>query len=293
MEDTSPLVRPNNVPNTTRQIDFVRQYRWDLFISHASEDKADIALPLTSALKARGVRVWIDSHQLAPGDSLRRKIDEGLRESQFGVVILSKWFFRKEWTQKELDALVGREIGKEKVIIPVWHGVTSADVRQHSPLLADKVAITDTGDIHVLVNAIRRAIGDADERLTEDRIDELASTLDGSFEEPRKAALEVLVRLLSGSNVVESTRAAQILGRISKNTDHPESGSASKALSDLRDAQLVAREAEATTNIFGELGKHGNGVCPQCGWSLRPTYRGPGDYSVTRCEHCDYVDAFY
>ena len=41
-----------------------------------------------------------------------------------------------------LIANTAREIEGEKVILPVWHGVTKKDVLEYSPSLADKVAIS-------------------------------------------------------------------------------------------------------------------------------------------------------
>ena len=84
---------------------------WDVFISHSSEDKEFVALPLTKILKESGLNVWLDKHELFIGDSLRRKIEEGLLNSRFGVVILSENFFKKEWPQKELDALISKGRG--------------------------------------------------------------------------------------------------------------------------------------------------------------------------------------
>lgn len=52
---------------------------WDVFISHAGEDKQDVARPLSEALTAAGLRVWLDEDELRLGDSLRGKIDQGLR----------------------------------------------------------------------------------------------------------------------------------------------------------------------------------------------------------------------
>ena len=69
--------------------------KWDLFISHASEDKADVVIPLAHALELGGLRVWLDRQQLTIGDTLRQKIDEGLAQSRFGAVVLSEHFFRK------------------------------------------------------------------------------------------------------------------------------------------------------------------------------------------------------
>jgi hypothetical protein len=44
---------------------------WDVFVSHASEDKEGFVRPLAEALKDRGLRVWFDEFTLRVGDSLR------------------------------------------------------------------------------------------------------------------------------------------------------------------------------------------------------------------------------
>jgi hypothetical protein len=116
-----------------------REQEWDVFISHASEDKDAIATPLAEALRAKGLRVWYDDFALRMGDSLRQSIDRGLAHSRFGVVILSGYFFQKGWPQQELNGLVTRE-DAGKVILPVWHGVGFAEVRNYSPMLADRKA---------------------------------------------------------------------------------------------------------------------------------------------------------
>lgn len=113
---------------------------WDVFISHASEDKADIARPLFEALTILGVTVWFDEAELGIGDSLRRKIDQGLARSAFGVVVFSASFFAKGWPQYELDGIVTRSVAGDQNLLPIWHKVTKDEVRAQSPSLADKVA---------------------------------------------------------------------------------------------------------------------------------------------------------
>ncbi|MGW2684623.1 DUF1883 domain-containing protein [Streptomyces sp. NPDC001414] len=115
---------------------------WDVFISHASEDKAAVARPLRDALTARGVAVGLDEAQMRIGHSLRRKIDEGIRFSRFGVVVLSESFFAKGWTNHELDGLVTRTVAGEQSLSPIWHNLTADAVRGYSPSLADKLAMT-------------------------------------------------------------------------------------------------------------------------------------------------------
>ena len=70
--------------------------RWDVFISHASEDKDAVAIPIAQELERAGLTVWLDAHELSLGDNLAGKIDEGLRQSRFGAVILSQAFLAKD-----------------------------------------------------------------------------------------------------------------------------------------------------------------------------------------------------
>lgn len=114
--------------------------RWDVFISHASEDQEAVAVPLAKALQGAGVRIWLDQDQLRIGDSLRASIDEGLAKSRFGVVIISAAFLRKQWPARELNGLMVLEEDGHKVILPVWHGVTKTQVAEYSPILADRLA---------------------------------------------------------------------------------------------------------------------------------------------------------
>jgi hypothetical protein len=135
---------------------------WDVFISHASEDKTDVALPLAERLREEGLRVWLDHFELTVGDSLRQSIERGLAGSRFGIAIISPNFLQKHWPQAELDGLAAREAAGAKVILPVWHLVDEAAIRAQSPMLAGRLAAsTHKGIDHVageLLRAIRRDV---------------------------------------------------------------------------------------------------------------------------------------
>ncbi len=113
--------------------------KFDVFISHASEDKDDVVRPLAHALQGEGLAVWYDEFELRIGDSLRRKIDRGLANSHFGIVVLSAGFFKKGWTNYELDGLVTRAVSGEQILLPIWHNISKQAVIEYSPSLADKV----------------------------------------------------------------------------------------------------------------------------------------------------------
>jgi len=132
------LVRHHEAPPGSS--DGADDREFDVFISHASEDKDEVVRPLAEALRQGGLIVWYDEFELKIGDSLRRKIDSGLARSRFGVVVLSQEFFRKGWPNYELDGLVTRAVSGEQVLLPIWHNITKKEVIQHSPSLADKLA---------------------------------------------------------------------------------------------------------------------------------------------------------
>lgn len=139
---------------------------WDAFISHASEDKDDVVLPLAALLISSGLKIWLDKSEIFLGDSLRGKIDEGLACSQFGIVILSHKFFSKGWPKAELDGLFSRELSGEKVILPVWHKISFEEIKGYSPLIAGKLAVnTDSGLIEVK-NKILSAINKVGRKYT-------------------------------------------------------------------------------------------------------------------------------
>ena len=54
------------------------QKQYDFFISHASEDKEGFVRQLVEALRSKDVEFWYDEITIGWGDSLRRKIDQGL-----------------------------------------------------------------------------------------------------------------------------------------------------------------------------------------------------------------------
>jgi len=126
----------------------------DVFISHASPDKAIFVRPLAEALRRLGVAVWYDEFSMELGDSISQMIDRGIATSRFGIVVVSPAFISRNWTQHELRSLVSREVDQDIRIIPVWHGVTKKQVSDFSPSLADKLAV-DTSQVDAMEAAIQ------------------------------------------------------------------------------------------------------------------------------------------
>lgn len=131
---------------------------WDVFISHASEDKEDFVRPLAEALQKLGVKVWYDEFELNIGSSLSKSIETGLRNSRYGIVVCSPAFFQKNWTDFELRSLLMRQIDDENVILPIWHKIDKNFIKEHSLYLLDIKAVSSDLPWNELLDNIMKVV---------------------------------------------------------------------------------------------------------------------------------------
>jgi hypothetical protein len=143
-------------PFDERMSSYVRpaESNWDIFISHASEDKDNFVRPLAQALRDKGLKVWYDEFTLKLGYSLRESIDRGLASSRHGLVILSHHFFSKDWPQRELNGLFATMKAGERRILPIWHDLTAEDIQKYSPMLADLVAAKSSEGVEAVAEKV-------------------------------------------------------------------------------------------------------------------------------------------
>jgi hypothetical protein len=132
---------------------------WDVFISHAREDRAAVASPLAEALARAGLRVWIDDHEISLGDRLTTEVNEGLARSRYGIVILSPDFLAKEWPRRELAALLAIELKHGKRVLPVLHNLDLESILRDFPLMGDRVFVSTAAGIDAVASEVRRATG--------------------------------------------------------------------------------------------------------------------------------------
>lgn len=130
---------PNPIDHTSEYSD-----EYDVFVSHAWEDKETFVDEFVQELRARDIKVWYDTSRMKWGDSMRSKIDEGLSHSKFGVAVLSPDYIAegKYWTKAELNGLFQLESINGKTLLPIWHNLTKKQVIEFSPIIADKLAMT-------------------------------------------------------------------------------------------------------------------------------------------------------
>lgn len=91
-----------------------------VFVSHASEDKDRFVLGFARRLRENGVDAWLDQWEMKPGDSLVDKIfEQGLKDAQAVIIVLSQVSVLKPWVREELNASVVNRISKGTKLIPV------------------------------------------------------------------------------------------------------------------------------------------------------------------------------
>lgn len=134
----------NTVNEESKIIGTGASEEYDVFISHAWEDKEAFVDEFVAELEAIGIKPWYDRQRIKWGDSMRQRIDEGLRHSKFGIVVISPDYIAdgKYWTKTELDGLFQLESVNGKTILPIWHNITKKEVINYSSIVAGRLAMT-------------------------------------------------------------------------------------------------------------------------------------------------------
>ena len=128
---------------------------YDLFLSYARIDGAEVASALRRHLEDLDVAVWFDEVAIKPGHSQSLQMDAGLRKARAGVALLTPAYLAgRFWTQRELGALLGKD-----TLIPVLHNVTFDDVKQFSGILPDLAGFTTANDsVETIAEKIAAAV---------------------------------------------------------------------------------------------------------------------------------------
>jgi len=97
------------------------------FLSYSTADQR-LAERLAQDLTNSGIQVWWARWEIKPGDSLRRKIDEGIEGAAYFMVLLTPNSLKSEWVQTELDAGMVRRIEGSCRLIPIIHKLRTDEV---------------------------------------------------------------------------------------------------------------------------------------------------------------------
>ena len=111
---------------------------YDVFISHANSDKPVIVDEINSSLEKLGISIFYDKKSLEWGDHWKKRILDGTQKAEFAIIVISENFFDREWTERELDEFLNRQNSNgQKLILPILHNITIAQLQEKYPSVAD------------------------------------------------------------------------------------------------------------------------------------------------------------
>ncbi|HNQ98306.1 MAG TPA: toll/interleukin-1 receptor domain-containing protein, partial [Treponemataceae bacterium] len=83
-------------------------YRYDLFISYASED-FEQARKLVTRLQQDGYRVWFDKTEMPGTGQVSGNLGQAVDDSRQFIICLSDTYCRKDYTQYELQIIFSKD----------------------------------------------------------------------------------------------------------------------------------------------------------------------------------------
>jgi hypothetical protein len=134
----------------------------DVFICHASEDKNEVVRPLYDALIKAKVSCWYDEAEIQWGDSITEKVNKGLRQSRFALVVISPSSIKKNWPLRELHALLNQEASSGEVrILPLLVGDERVvqEMQDEFALINDKLFLRWNDNVDEIVQAMLARLG--------------------------------------------------------------------------------------------------------------------------------------
>ena len=123
----------------------------NVYLAHASENKANLAEPLARTLFDAGIYVWLDKWEIRSGDSLRQKMEQGLSNCSHFVVLLTPESINKPWVNAEIDAGFLQDIEGSSAFIALRNGISVGDL---SPFLKSRLCPEIDLNNSVLVDSL-------------------------------------------------------------------------------------------------------------------------------------------
>jgi hypothetical protein len=130
---------------------------YDVFISHAFEDKNAFTNALALALKKEGLKVWYSGFELKLGDSIATSVNNALKGAEYAIVVISPIYLQKQWAMSELKALFTQEAERTR-ILPILHNISVDEIIKHLPMLADRYAISSEKGLEFIVDKVLEVV---------------------------------------------------------------------------------------------------------------------------------------
>jgi hypothetical protein len=115
---------------------------FDVFVSHNSRDKPAV-IELGEALRARGLRVWLDAWELVPGRPWQEAVEEVISTVATAAVVIGRDGIGP-WEEPEMRACLDQCVQRKMPVIPVL--LPGAGAKPKLPLFLAQVTWVDLRD---------------------------------------------------------------------------------------------------------------------------------------------------
>ncbi|MBI1188721.1 MAG: TIR domain-containing protein [Alphaproteobacteria bacterium] len=95
---------------------------FEVFISHASEDKELIARPIYEACERLGLKTFLDEPHIGWGENFTKKINTALGSARTVLAIVSSNSVAKDWPVLEINTALAMEVNGQKRVVPLIVG---------------------------------------------------------------------------------------------------------------------------------------------------------------------------
>jgi pimeloyl-ACP methyl ester carboxylesterase len=94
-----------------------RSSEFDVFLAHNAGDKSPV-IAIANVLKARGIRVWLDSERIRPGQRFQDEIQQALKNAKAVVVVIGPTGLG-QWQAEEIRIAITLSVREGIAVIPV------------------------------------------------------------------------------------------------------------------------------------------------------------------------------
>lgn len=140
-EKGNTQMEEEKLPDKLNDIKLIEQsehHEYDVFLSHANIDKSRYVNELYKSLKLLGINVFYDTTAIGWGDNWKQIILDGVCSAEFAIIVISKNFFGREWTNRELQEFLSMQNERgQKTILPILYEITVKDLIGYYPFLGD------------------------------------------------------------------------------------------------------------------------------------------------------------
>ncbi|MEU6272709.1 tetratricopeptide repeat protein [Streptomyces populi] len=131
--------------------------RFDVFVSYAHEDEP-WARELAENLHRLGLDVWLDQWEVAGGDLVAFRLQDGLAKAGAVVAVVSRHWMDSGWCGEEFAAAVTAAVERGQRLIPVLLGEVALPPFLASRLHVDFRHVASPQQYEELVNRLKRAV---------------------------------------------------------------------------------------------------------------------------------------